>query len=344
MKKIYLSLLTIGLTLTASAQLSLTKAFNEPAAGNVNIQKGYDSTSVIPKNTGASQTWNFSSLTTNTVTEVTTYTTAASTPSAALFPTSTLAEDDGSGQYSYWQATATNFELRGFADGAGSAVTLTNSATAAIWPINFGYANTDNYAGTATLSLSGPVNGTITTNGTGNGTVILPGSITFTNCLQVRMVNRMNITLGTFPLTFTVDILGTDYQYYHGTQKFPIITVSYEKQTMNSASGPTVTNSYNVRVNNAVLTGITDVNFDAINYNVYPNPATESVNINLTNTKNETVSVVVMNNLGQVVKSVDLGNAIEVKHLLNTSDLASGIYHITTSVGDKSTTKKLIIQ
>ena len=51
-----------------------------------------------------------------------------------------------------------------------------------------------------------------------------------------------------------------------------------------------------------------------------------------------------MNNLGQVVKSIDLGSAIEVKYLMNTSDLTSGIYHVKTSVGEKSTTKKLIIQ
>ena len=114
MKKIYLSFFTIALAFTATAQLSLTKAFNEPTLGNVNTQKGYDTTSVIPKTTGTGQTWNFSSLTTNTVTEVTTYITPASTASAALFPLATLAEDDGSGQYNYWRSTATNFELLGF--------------------------------------------------------------------------------------------------------------------------------------------------------------------------------------------------------------------------------------
>lgn len=344
MKKLYTLILSSALAFTVNAQLSLTKAFNEPTIGNVNTQKGYDSVLVIPKSTGASQTWNFSTLVTNTVTEVTTYTTVASTPSPALFPTATIAEDDASGQYNYWQATATNYELLGFADNAGSAVQFTNSAIAAVWPINFGYSNTDAFAGTATISLPGTVNGTVNTNGSGSGTVILPGAITFTNCLQVRMNNTMKIILGSFPFSFTVDIVATDYSYYHGTQKFPLITVNYEKQTLSSGSTPTVTNSYYVRVNNAVLTGINDLNFDAINYNVYPNPATDAVTIDLTNDKTENVSVIVVNNLGQVVKSVDLGNAVEVKHIMSTSDLTSGIYHVKTTIGDKSSTKKLIIQ
>ncbi len=344
MKKIYLSIFTIALAFTASAQLSLTKAFNEPAIGDVNTQKGYDSTSVLPKNTGASQTWNFSSITANTVTEVTNYVATSSTPSPALFPSANLAEDDGSGQYNYWQAGPTQYELWGFADNAGSGVTFTNSAIAAVWPINFGYTNTDAFAGTATISLPGTVSGSVNTTGSGTGTVILPGSLTFANCLQVKMVNNMRILLGTFPLSFTVDVISQDYTYYHGTQKFPILNVTYEKQTVNSGSGPTVTDSYWIKVNNAVLTGINDVTFDVINCNVYPNPATNAVTIDLTNDKAENASVVVMNNLGQVVKTVDLGSALEVKHLMNTSDLASGIYHVKTTIGEKSSTKKLIIQ
>ncbi len=345
MKKIYLTILAGALAFTVNAQLTLTKAFNEPVIGNVHTKKGYDSVGVVPKSTGASQTWNFSTLVTNTITEVATYTTVASTPSASSFPLATLAEGDGTGAYNYWRSTATQFELLGNDDGAGGLVTFTNAAIAAVWPINMGYSNNDTYGGPVTVaSMSGNATGSISTNGTGTGTVILPGSLTFVNCLQVRMTNSLNIQVGTFPSSFTVDVRSTEYQYYNGAQKFPIITVNYQTETATTAFGPTVTITADIRINNAVLTGITDFNFDAINYNVYPNPATDAVTINLTNDKTENVSVIVMNNLGQVVKSLDLGNAVEVKHLMNTSDLASGIYHVKTSIGDKSTTKKLIIQ
>ncbi len=344
MKKIYFTILAGALAFTVSAQLSLTKAFNEPVLGNTYTKKGYDSVGVIPKNTGAGQNWNFSTVTSNTFVEVSTYTTVASTPSASSFPTATIAEDLGTSSYNYWKSTATQYELVGFADPTTSA-NFTNTAIAAIWPITFGYSNTDLFAGSISSgTMTGPANGTIVTNATGSGTITLPGSTVLTNILQLKINNSLYATLPTSFGTFTISSKSTDYNYYSGTQKFPVLTVSYQKQTVSSAFGPTVTITADIRINNAVLTGINNVNFDAINYNVYPNPATESVNINLSNDKTENVSVVVMNNLGQIVKSIDLGNAIEVKYLMNTADLASGIYHVKTSIGDKSSTKKLIIQ
>jgi hypothetical protein len=344
MKKIYFTILAGALAFTVNAQLSLTKAFNEPVIGNVNSQQGYDSTTVLPKNTGSNQSWNFTGLATSTAVTSTTFIAAASTPSSSLFPGATMAEDDGSGQDNYWKTTATTYELLGFADNAGSAVTFTNSAIAAMWPVTLGYSNTDAYAGTATVSLPGTVNGTLSLNGSGTGTINLPGSITLTNILQLKSTNTMKLVLGTFPLTFSVDVVSTEYSYYHSSQKFAVLTVHYEKQTVNSGSGPTVTDSYYVNINNNVLTGITNMNFDALNYNVYPNPATDAVNIHLTNDKTENVSVIVLNNLGQVIKSAELGNVSEVNYALSTFDLQSGIYYVKTSIGDRSSTKKLIIK
>ena len=233
----------------------------------------------------------------------------------------------------------------GFVTAAGSSATFTNSGLIATWPISFGYGAADTYAGTADyLGFTGPANGTVAVTAPGSGTVTLPGSIVFNNCLQFKMVNTAYATLGTFPITFTINGVTTQYHYYTGTQKFPIVMVSYDSQTVTTSSGPTVQNSASVTINNAVLTGINNINLEAMNYNVYPNPATESVNINLTNAKSENVSLVIMNNLGQVIKSVELGNSIEINRTLATADLSSGIYYIKTTIGDRSTTKKLIIK
>jgi hypothetical protein len=345
MKKIYLSILSIGLAFTVNAQLTLTKAFNEPVVGDVETRKGYDSTTAIPQNSGSGQSWNFSSLTSNTVTEVHTYTTAASTPSASSFPTATLADDDAVGDYNYFKSTASTYEMVGFVTAAGSSGTFTNSGIIATWPVSFGYSATDTYAGTADyLSFTGPASGTLNVTAPGSGTVTLPGSIVFNNCLQFKMVNTSHAVIGTFPLTFTVDGVTTEYHYYTGTQKFPIVMVAYDSQSVNSGSGPTVQTSISITINNNVLTGINNINLEALNYNVYPNPATDAVNIHLTNDKTENVSVSVMNNLGQVIKSAALGNVAEVNYFLSTADLKSGIYYVKTSIGDKSATKKLIIK
>lgn len=343
MKKIYLSLLAIALFYSANAQLSLTKAFNEPVIGNVNTQKGYDSTSVIPKSTGTGQNWNFSTLVSNTVVSVSTFTTVASTPSASSFPGATLAEADGAGGYNYWKSTATNYELLGNLN-PGSMVTFSNSGIVAIWPITFGYNNTDAYAGTVTSgTMTGPANGTLNTVASGSGTITLPGSVTFTNTLQLKVINNLKMTLGTGFTAVTINIAATDYNYYVSSQKFEVLNVSYQKQTITSILGPTVTVTAGVKINNAVVLGINEVTFDKA-FNVYPNPANGKVNVMFANEKNENLSLEIMNSIGQNVKSIELGNSNDINTTIDVSNLNAGVYYVKTSLGNKSVVKKLIIQ
>jgi hypothetical protein len=345
MKKIYLLILAGVLAINVNAQLSLTKVFNEPVFGDVDSRQGYDSTTVVPKSSGAAQNWNFTSLVTNTVTETNTYTMAASTPSASSFPGSTIASDDGLGGYDYYKVTAGTYETVGFATAAGSMESYTNTGVLANWPINFGYSNTDTYSGTSNyVSFVGPVNGSVTVTAPGSGTVILPGSVTYNNCLQLKVENTSVANIGTFPFTFTINTRATEYQYYSGTQKFPLVVVAYLSQTLTSSSGPTVSDAVGITVNTNALTGINDLNMEALNYNVYPNPATNQVTIQLSNEKAEEASVMIVNNLGQVVKNLNLGKALELDHNLATGDLPAGIYYIKVSCGERITTKKLIIQ
>lgn len=341
MKKIYLSFFTIALAFTASAQLTLTKAFNEPVSGNVHTKKGYDSTTVLPKNTGANQVWNFSSIVSNTVTEVSTFTTPASTPSVSLFTGATLAEGDGTGAFNYWKSTASNYELLGMADAAGNYITYTNSAIAATWPISFGYTNLDTYGGSAMLStFSGPATGTIYTTASGTGTLILPGSLTFTNVLQVGIYNNLTMQLAS---TYTINIASFEQQYYHSTQKFSLFSLQYERQTITTILGPTVTTSYSLKANNAIVLGINEATFDKA-FVVYPNPANGMFHVMFSNEKSENISLEIVNNVGQNVRTIDLGNANDIDTPINVSDLSSGVYFVKTSIGNKSVIKKLIIQ
>src|SRR5579872_879793 len=118
MKKIYFSILLLASIAAqpVKAQLTLTKAANEPVIGDNITLQGYDSTSVIPKNIGAGQTWNFSTLSVNTFSQANTYTTVASTPSPALYPSATIAAAEVSGSntnYEFYQSTASTFEYAG---------------------------------------------------------------------------------------------------------------------------------------------------------------------------------------------------------------------------------------
>lgn len=337
MKKIYLSIIAATIAFSANAQLTLTKAFNEPVLGDVNTKETFDSVAVLNNATGANQTWNFSALTSSSVTEVSTFTTVASTPNGSNFVGATLAEDDGQGGYTYYKSTSTQYEIVGIED-PNITLNFTNTAVAAVWPVAMGYTNTDVFSGSAVAggTLTGVANGTTTTTATGTGTLIVPGGATFTNILQIKTSQYVELDLALGFITATVQT--TDYNYYHGTQKFPILTVSY-----NDVQGAFTDVSATIKLNSAVITGINDLNFDAT-FNIFPNPAKDFVYVKLQNEKNSNCTVQIVNALGQVAQEIDLGNDTEINQNISVANLSSGIYMVKTTLGDKVSVRKLIVE
>lgn len=336
MKKIYLSIIAISFMFAANAQLSLTKVFNEPVLGDVNTKQGYDSIGVIPKNIGANQLWDFSALTSNTVVGVSTFTTVASTPNGASFSSATLVEDDGQGGYTYTKATATQFEIVGIVD-PNATLNFTNTAIAAIWPVSMGYTNNDLFSGSAVSgTMTGTSSGTINTVASGTGTLMIPGGATFTNVLQVK--SKQNVKLSFVFGLVTATVVSTGYDYYHGSQKFPLLSVSYT-----DISGAITNTSASVKVNNSVITGINNLNFDA-SFNVFPNPAKDHVNVKLHNEMNANCSIEIINSVGQMARYVSLGNDTDISNNISISDLSSGVYLVKTTLGDKISVRKLVIE
>ena len=342
MKNIYLSLVACLISISfLNAQLTLTKAFNEPSIGDVNISHRWDSTTALLNDIGPGTLWDFSSLTTNTGVTISTFTTVSSSTNAATFPNANLAEYDGFGGYRFWKSTSsptTQLELLGIDQPSLSINLNTNSAITNVWPISLYYNKTDAFNGTAaaqtpTGNLTGTASGKVKTYASGTGTVILPGGLTYTNVLQVTVTQTINVNL-LFGLV-TVNLLSTNYQYYHASEKYPIISINY--QTISGAfSGSTA----GITINNNVIQGIEE-SLKNFNFSVYPNPASNKLNIKLSNNKAENVLVKIINSIGQTVKSIDLGNSSEINNEINLTDLEKGIYFVKTTVGTASSTKKI---
>ncbi len=346
MKKIYLAIFSALLCSQVSkAQLSLTKAFNEPVIGDINVNHRWDSVAALDNNAGPNTLWDFSSLTTNTGVATSNYTAVAGTPSASGYPTATFVEFDGNSGYTYYRATSTatpQLELLGIYQPSLSINLNTNPAIIAVWPIAYGYNKTDALGGTvttATTGVGGNATGNIKTMASGTGTVLLPGGLTFTNVLQVTATQTINIALMAGPIPVgTASVLSTSYQYYHSTQKFPILTVNYQ-----NISGSFSGSSASIRINNNVIAGIKEAQ-SKFDFSVYPNPANDQLNVALTNQKAENVSVKILNNLGQMVKTIELGNSTSINKQIDLTDLSSGIYIVKTSIGSSSSSKKLIVE
>lgn len=343
MKKIYLIILSMAVVVSTNAQLSLTQAFNEPVIGNTQTQMEYDSTGVLPRNTGVNQLWDFSACSTTTITDVTSFISAGSSgPNSGIYTGATMADFDGGSFYNYYKSTSNQIESLGFED-VNIVLQFTNTAIMAVWPITMGTSISDVAAGTCTAlvlaNALGTVNGTSNVSGTGTGTLIVPGGGVFTNILQTVSTASINIFCpSTIVGPFTLNNEGITYTYYHASQKFPILTIEYVTVTGNFPS-----QTATIKLDNSILTGINDVNFDAL-FSIYPNPAKNNVFVKLHNETNANCGIEIINAIGQITKSIDLGRDTEISNNISISNLTAGIYILKTTLGNKVSTRKLIVE
>ena len=336
MKKIYVLAFTTLITIsTTKAQLSITKAANDPLYGDMFNRKEYDSVGVVPKNTGTNQVWNFSSYTQNANVLNTTFTTVATATNGASYLGATIVEMDGAGSNTYYKSTTTGYELVG-AENTSLSYNYTNTASGWAWPTVYGYTNTDTYSGSAGSAggATGTSIGSVTTTASGTGTLILPGGLALNDVLQLTIRNQfiLNYSSGAFVL----NIDAVDYDYFHASQKFPVLTVSYT-----SASGPVGNSPGKIRVNNFVVTGINDFNFDAT-FNIFPNPAKDFFNVSLHNENKKECKIEIMNSIGAVAETLSLGNDTDISSKISIAHLSAGIYFIKTTLGERSSVRKLV--
>lgn len=231
-KNIYLLIFTC-LSIVSHAQVTLTKAFNDPVYGDQFNRKEFDSVGVVPKSAGTNQLWNFLGYPQNVNILNTTFTTVATATNGANYIGATIVEMDGAGTNTYYKSTATTYELVG-AENTSLSYNYTNTSMGWAWPTAYGYTNTDTYSGSAATSSSvtGTAIGSNTVNASGTGTLILPNGMTFNNVLQLTIKNTF--TLNYASGAFVLNISAVDYNYFAGSQKLPILTVSYSSVTTNS--------------------------------------------------------------------------------------------------------------
>ena len=99
-------------------------------------------------------------------------------------------------------------------------------------------------------------------------------------------------------------------------------------------------------LDNIALEVITDVNelSDNESLNVYPNPASTSVNVELTTTNATNVQLKVIDMLGRTVQNQNLGTVSgTLNHALDVSSLANGSYLILMNVDGRDVVKRMSV-
>lgn len=346
MKKLYtLLLISVLFSGAFKAQtFTLTQSAYEPVVGDFERRKGFDSTSVLNNSAGSNQTWNFTSLTSNTAAVVVnTYTTPSTIPGYTAFTSfsgATVGKTDGTvGEF--YKSNGTTYEMLGMAPSSSLALSFTNTAIVAQWPVTSTYSVSDVISGSIKVNLiiptTGPFNGTQNVSSIGTGTLQLPNGITLNNCMLMKsaMTGTGSVTILT--ITANATLTSTGYNYYHSSQKFPVLSIVYSTTSIKTGTAaPNVTNNVNITVNNDVFAGITEIN-EADIASFYPNPASNNLFINLNKINSATVEI--YNELGQIVLSEKL---FQHNNTVDISMLKSGIYFVRTTGDNKYSVRKLI--
>lgn len=91
--------------------------------------------------------------------------------------------------------------------------------------------------------------------------------------------------------------------------------------------------------------GVKENNANVANVSVYPSPAKNAASLSLDLIQNESISISVVNTVGQVVYSESLNNLSAGNHVVNfnTENWASGVYNINISSNNGNTNLKLVV-
>lgn len=321
-------ILVIGLS--SKGQLILTKAANAPIPGYSSCIICYDSTTTIPKMSGINKVWNFTSFVNGGNCTPLTYTTASSSPSANLFPSSNLSIKEFSTSFNFWNSQNSFLNHVGNVDtsSGGDKTIYSDPMTWMVWPFKMGDSNSDSYGATRTVSsLTANINGNIEISATGSGTVLMPGGKKYTNCLQViRTFTRVVASASS-----TTTLRSNIYEYWSNLYRSPVIAITYGYIT---ATGPVV--GYSIDVNNLAEVGIDENELIEKGFIVYPNPVKEKLTI-VFKDKTTAEELELFDVSGRsVLKETDSNS-------LNTSSLSGGIYILKVKNKNSHLQRQVII-
>jgi hypothetical protein len=329
MKKILQILFFGSLISTANvvAQPTLTASGINPAVGDQINSNGANY--VSPGNAGANQTWDLSAMVSSGSGSFT-YTTASSTTYASSYPNANVATN-ASGEYVYYKTSATTWQFYG----AVTSVTMSYSNPEDMLRFPFTYNNS--YIDTWATTF---INGGYTFYRTGKdsvsadsyGTLITPAG-TFTNVLRVHFVQNYQDSVYISSTSMITTYHNDEYMWYLNGNHNPIATV-YD---LTSSSGP-LAQQGNYMSN---VSGINEPSV-LISYNLFPNPSSENLNVNLNLKEDQKIEIKIFNLSGELIEVPVSANAKQGTndYRINVNNLPAGIYFAEMILNGQSTSTR----
>lgn len=320
--KTILTLLSLGAcALSTHAQPTLTQATNAPQAGT-SFSFNYGPY-VQPGNAGALQTWDLSALTTDSIVEAE-LVLASATPNGAQFPTADVAEVNDV-VTTYYDVTSDGAYFAGSDDGT---TVIPNTQMGKFLPFPCTFGSTWSSLQSATFTSDGTDvfrTGSATGEADGYGTLTMPWG-TVTNVLRVHWVSELRDSTQFFNIDYTYDA----YLYYVTGQSYPIAELV---SATFSFLGTTQTETFS-RWTGELSTGTTAPEATARSVHAFPNPATDGVNIVLTEDMGRNPSVLLLDETGRVAHQQTLSAARGSTAPVDLTTLRPGSYTLVVVDSD----------
>ncbi len=137
------------------------------------------------------------------------------------------------------------------------------------------------------------------------------------------------------------DSYGDGFNSGYGAGNYKIMDGTTVVYTMNGVMADSDVKLFRT----SAITGINNTNILVTNISLYPNPATNAASLSLDLVQNETLSINVLNTVGQVMYTKTLNNISAGNHIVdfNTENWANGIYNINISSTNGTVNRKLTI-
>lgn len=345
MKKNLLLVASLIIGASTYAQFNQT---DEPAIGTGTTLYVIDSMAPSYENeTGASASWDYSTYggygnDSRTLTVLDPTTSAYSSD----FPTSTAMLDIENFLKNFTTSSATEKVSQGFvytdADLGDIIVELdTDDALQFQYPFALGDDLTDAFDGTATFDIGGgaqsaPASGELTASVDGTGTLTLADGVSFTNVTRYKLIDSTTINV---PLLGQFTLLRTQFEYYDlANSGLPVFV--YTSVTFGQGGSPLSEFNLVLSAEDPALLLDVDENNILVDTRVYPNPASEELNVVLPNNVEE-ASVTITDAVGKIVFT---GKIDSVNQKVNVSSLNEGMYFVKITSGGLTTTKSVVVK
>lgn len=316
--------------LTATAQPTLT-------GPGINYVIGTSFTNntcnyVSEGSSGANQTWDLSSMTVTNSTQIS-IESPANTQYSSSFPDANIAWVNGSsGQVAYYNGSASSLQFYGMHIPGTATLSYDDPEDQLQFPLTYNDSFTDTFYTEYTANgITFYREGTTTVTADGYGTLITPEG-TFDNVLRVHTEqiyqDSANISGSPYIIDYDTDVYSWYKEGYH----------SYlaSNFSLSSTNGPQSSASYisNLPVSTNEITR-------DISCKVFPNPASEKINIELS--AKDDVSVKMINSAGQEVETTVHKQGQNLQ--LDVSGLPEGLY-LVRIVQDETNliTKKIVVK